>query len=111
MSDARSRAHNCLKVFHTICDDYNEGRLVPKKDNGIVSEFRVLQSMTLEAFELFKELHSKEPCDATRAYLIYCGKILLRLSHLIHNDRVETSQEIAEYFKDFNKRYGLHEIR
>lgn len=99
------RAHQCLSVFHTICDDFNDGKLDPKhhdfEKTMTPGYLRVLQSMTLEAFDLIKYLHSKENSEATKAYMIFCGKVLLRLSHLIHNHRVETEAEIANYFDHF----------
>lgn len=114
MTDNKSRAHQCLSVFHTICDDYNNGKLIPEEfkddDRKTCSMLRVLQSMTLEAFELFKKLHSKQPCEATKMYLIFCGKILLRLSHLIHNGRTETDKEKQEYFTEFMTKYNLRSL-
>lgn len=114
MSNAKSRAHNCLSVFHTICDDYNNKKLVPKNfkddDKQVCSELRVLQSMTLEAFELIKSLHAKESCEATKMYMIFCGKILLRLSHLVHNKRIETDKETSEYFTEFMSKYNLRSL-
>lgn len=103
-----SRAHNCLSVFNSICDDYNNGKLnnldeiLSDGGKGSVSYLRVLQSMTLEAYDLFRFLYSKEQTEATRAYLIFCGKIMLRLSYLINEGRRETDKETVEYFKDFN---------
>jgi hypothetical protein len=112
--DPKSRAHQCLSVFHTICDDFNEGKLVPSEfvndDRTPCSQLRILQSMTLETYELIKYLHQQQPCEATKAYLIFCGKILLRLSHLIHNKRIETSQEIGEYFSHFMTKHNLREL-
>lgn len=98
----KSRAHDCLSTFHSICDDYNQGELSRYEDQkGSVSYYRALQTMTLEAYDLIKELHGKEPCEATRAYMIFCGKILLRLNHLVHSQRIETPEEHRLYFREF----------
>lgn len=101
--DPRARAHSCLSVFHTICDDFNEKRLETFPKHYL----RPLQTMTIEAFDLFKHLHSCEPGETTEHYLIAAGKILLRLSHLIHNDRIETHDELVAYFRDFKALHGV----
>ena len=110
MENMNKRAHHCLTVFNSICDDYNQGLFDPHSPLFVElssSYINVLRSMTIEAKDLFVLVNRHEPCEATRAYLIYTGKILLRLSYLEHHNRIETDQETAEYFKDFNKKY-LH---
>lgn len=110
MKNLNKRAHHCLSVFNSICDDYNQGLFNPNSAIFVElssSYIRVLRSMTIEAKDLFVLIHRREPCDATRAYLIFVGKILLRLSYLEHKERIETDEETAEYFKDFNSKY-LH---
>ncbi len=100
-----------LKVFNSICDDYNVGRLTPGDPNFepmTDSYLEALQRMTWNAFELFKLLHKWEPCDATSKYLIFCGKIMLRLSYLRGQNRKETDAETGAYFSDFKTKYGLY---
>ena len=101
--DSKSRAHHCLSVLGNIFDDYNSGFLVPENTEMTPTYLRILQTMAIEGFELVKYLNAKEPCVATEKYMLGCGKILLRLSYLIHEGRKETTAETADYFRRFGK--------
>lgn len=105
--DNLKRAHQILSSFHSICDDYNSEML-----DGITrTELKCCQDLALEAFNMFKIIHEKNPCEATTAYLMFCGKVLLRLSYLVHSGRRETVREANDYFADFierNKLYQTH---
>lgn len=118
--DPKSRAHQCLNSFHSICDDFNEGFLnsvgtdyasVESLKAYPIGHLRILQSMSIEAFDLIKYLHSQQPCEATKNYMIFCGKVLLRLSHLIHNGRKETDQELGQYMSELFSKYNLREVK
>ena len=99
----KTRAHECLTQFHRTCDAYNKHGLLDGDyklpDSRPASYLRVIQSMTIEALDLFKFLNEKEPCEATRAYIIFAKKILLRLSYLIHHGRRETDAEAVDYWR------------
>jgi hypothetical protein len=102
----KSRQHACIKTLESLFDDYNEGKLTADHEdfkNSTISYGRALQNMAIEAFDLLKELHKQEPCDATRAYLIFTGRILLRLSYIVNEKRNETETEKIEYFRNFMK--------
>lgn len=91
-----------LKFFHVMCDEYNK--------NGL-TEFspvllKVFHESIQDVFPMFKFVHSKQPCEATQAYLVFCGKLLLRFSYLREYGRKETSAETADYFRHFVSRNG-----
>jgi hypothetical protein len=100
--DKRARAHHVLTQFHVSCDEYNEHGFLTEdylNKSGVCSLARITQSMTIEALDLFKFLLSKEDCEATRAYVIFARKILLRLSYVIAEGRRETEAETASYWR------------
>lgn len=92
------QAKNILDQFNYICEMYNKNEFDEKPKYLL----QVLQTQTIEAFDLWRFLKSKEPeSEAARAYCIFAGKILLRLSYLIHEGRRETEQEARKYWKGF----------
>lgn len=93
------KAHNTLTTFNRMCDDYNDTGFIDLS----AAMLKNYQDWAKDSLTLFKFLDSKESNEASRAYLTFNGKILLRLSYLIHLDRIETNLETHEYFKDFNK--------
>lgn len=81
-------AINRLKMFHSLCDEYNRDGLQTMSP----ALLKVFHHSTQEVFEMFKDLHKREPCQASWAYLIFCGKLLLRFSYLREYGRKETKR-------------------
>jgi len=93
------KAHRILDTFKMLCSDYNRDGFIDLSQ----AMLKNYQDWCIESLELFKYLDKKESCPASKAYLTWNGKLLLRLSYLIHMGRIENELEIGEYFKDFNK--------
>lgn len=87
------QAHARLRTFHAICEEYNKNGLIDLSP-GLL---KVTQDSVADCLELIKFLRSKENNETTRAYMIFAGKILIRLSSLIHNQRKETPEEFARW--------------
>ena len=81
-----------LRGFGHMADKYNTDGFLDESD----SMLKVYQDFGIECLDLFKFLNSKENIEASRAYVIFAQKILLRLSYLIHHKRKETRQEHDE---------------
>lgn len=91
-----------LKMFHSLCDEYNRDGLQTMSP----ALLKVFHHSTQEVFGMFKDLHKREPCEVSWAYLIFCGKLLLRFSYLREFGRKETNEETADYFRHFLSRNG-----
>jgi hypothetical protein len=109
--DPRTLAHERLDFFHKLCDDYNNDGLVSLAQRHSLTG--AYQELLRPIYSLFEELHRKavtdEEIDASKAYLTFCAKILLRLSYLHHEGRKETPEEAADYYLNFGKK--IHLIR
>ncbi len=93
------KAHQMMRSFATICEEYNNHEL----ENLSPTMLEVTQSFMIDCLDLIKFLKLKDDCEATRAYEIFAKKILLRLSYLIHHGRVETLEETTTLF--FGRRH------
>lgn len=92
------QAHQTHRTFKSLCDEFNRSGFNNEKSETML---KIYHDAAIECLKLFKFLHQKEPCDATRAYKIGAGKILIRLSSLRSNNRTETQEE-------FNRWIGLY---
>jgi len=100
------KAHDAIKGFHQICDLYNEGELdEPAKWKGTLKFF--LQE-TQEAKKYIVYLFKKENCEATRAYMDFVSRVIIRLSSLIHNGRKETTTERVEHMRAVRDKYNCY---
>jgi hypothetical protein len=100
------QAKETLKTLGSLFDEYNETGFKDCSKTLLL----IWQRMAWEGFDLCKNLHMHAPQEATEAYLMFCGKLMLRFSYLIHHDRVETQEETAIYFKDFLKQKVTYAI-
>ena len=96
-------AHQLLTSFHYACDEFNETGFMDLS----VAMLEVYQRSVWSCFDLIKFLWSKEQTEGTRAYMVFAGKLMVRLSYLRELKRKETSLELAEYFKDFSYKHDL----
>lgn len=113
MQITNQQAHENLKLLNTYFDEYNRtGFLTDETYDKPISEGLIIvyQNDVKDVFELIKFLYSKEKSQATKTYMMGCGKTLLRLSYLRGENRKETSLETYEYFKHFTEKYQLNEI-
>ena len=103
--DRKEEAHQCITAFNGVCDLYNKGKL-DNNDEG-AAMLKVYQDIAKEAKSTVVELHKANPCSATTQYLIFVAKILVRLSHLIHNRKVETATERHEHVNEVMQKYKV----
>jgi hypothetical protein len=96
-----SQAHSMLTALQGLFEEYNLNGLTEFSPTPLEVEHQ----FTMRAFDLVKFLYAKEQTEATKAYMIFTGKLLLRFSYLREHGRKETSQETAEYFKGFTERH------
>lgn len=103
---AKADAHALLDRFHSICDMYNEGELDDYEFWGPVN--KVHQKEMQQARKLIATLLEKSGnAEPAQQYMIFCARILLRLSHLIHNKKKETVAERFEHITAIRKKYNL----
>lgn len=94
-------AHNLLNAFHNACNQYNEhGFLEDIPHKGYL---KAILSICQDALTLFKFLNEKESCEETKFYILSVGKIIIRLSSLIHNERKEEPEEYYEFIQLYLK--------
>lgn len=87
-------AHQTLDAFKQLCELFNQDGFLKERSLAVL---RAYQESAQQAFRLFKYLDKEEPCVATKAYTIACGKILIRLSSLIESGRKETDDEFRRW--------------
>jgi len=100
----KENAHQLTKLFGHFADEYNENGLV--KLIGNESLVGVYQSQAIDCLKLIKFLRAKKDNEATKAYHIGILKILLRLSHLRHNGKIETTSEKDLHIVESLKRWS-----
>jgi len=84
-------SHAILSTLNNLFDLYN------RDDFSKVKEVNQLfLKYANEGLTLVKYLHEKEPCESTEMYLLYTGRLIMRLSHLIHNGTKEGPQDRAD---------------
>ena len=103
---AKDRAQRTITIFNTICDDYNDGKLNAVEPLGITM-LKVYQQDAKIALRLFKKLLESTQEKPVQMYMIFVAKILLRLSHLIHNRTIETTAERFNHISEIRKKYAL----
>ncbi len=102
---AKKEAHGMLDMFHNVCDLYNKGDLDDPTKYRL--QLKSFQDDAIEAKKLIVFLYEASDCKATRAYMTFAAKILIRLSYLIHNGEKETPLEWYNYFQDFRNKYNM----
>lgn len=105
---AKAEAHVKLDKLHKIFDLYNNKKL--ENDTKLKSLLRILQKEAQEARALVLFLYQKNNCPATRAYMVFVARMLIRLSHLIHDGRVETLEERVAHIQAVREKYGMNEL-
>ena len=103
--EAKQKAHKELDMFHHVCDLYNQGEL----DDPFTWKLQLksFQDDAKAAKKLIVFLYEKDNCEATRAYMMFVAKILVRLSYLIHEGRRETNKEWYDFYQKFREKYNL----
>ena len=87
------QAHKKMDLFHSLCDSYNKHEI----ETYSPALLKATQVMAIECLDLIKFLFSKEDNEATRAYMIFCGRILIRISYLRSYGRIESQIELAKH--------------
>lgn len=91
-----AEAHKILDHFNRLCDLFNEGDF--QNNVKYKGYLKSCQDDAYRALLLFNFIHEQEPCESSRSYIIFAKKILLRLSCLIHEGRIETDKELTDFF-------------
>ena len=60
--------------------------------------------------KIIRFLDEKEPCESTEMYLLCTGRLIVRLSSLIHNGRQENSEERAMILDLYKPKNGWNYI-
>ena len=91
-----------VKSTLSIANMYNEGKL--RNENKAM--LKVYQHEMQDSLKLHKYLYHCEACEASREGLRVVVKVLLRLSALIHEGRIETNEERYNSMKRFSNQFG-----
>ncbi len=97
MTVSNEHAHQLHRTFGALCDEFNKTGFVGESQALLESD----QIAAISCWKLFKFLRQKDDCEATRAYCIFAGKILIRLSSLIHSGRIETAEEFKRWMPGY----------
>ena len=103
---AQEDAHQVLDGFHRLCDHYNGNGFSDLIGNPALID--IFHDIAKDSLKLIKYLRSCEDVEATRMYHVFISKILIRISHIKHNGRIETISERDEHIhkvmSDFNRK-------
>ncbi len=103
--EAKDEANRKLTAFHNVCNLYNEHKLDDVETEG-ETMLKVYHDIAKEAKEVIVFLFNKENCEATRAYMDFVARIIIRLSSLRHEGRAETATEHFEHVTAVRRKYG-----
>lgn len=105
---AKEDAHQKLTILNELFDMYNTKEL--EADTKYKTILKIFLQEAQEGKELIAKLLNKTNSKATRAYMIFTARLIIRLSSLIHNDRVETADERVEHIRNVKKKYGMDNL-
>ena len=88
-------AHKLHYIFKILCDKFNEDGFLEESP----AMLKMYQQSAIDCMKLWRMIYKLTPQEASRAYCIFGGKILIRLSSLINSGRKETQEEFNEWIK------------
>lgn len=96
-------AHIIMNTLENLFEMYNEKNFT---NNKAVNEFLLICAN--DGLRLLKYLDEKEQTEEVEMYLLYTGRVIMRLSSLIHNGREETSEERVKILDIYKPKRGWH---
>jgi len=96
----KENAHRVLTTMNNIFKEFNETGFLDENGKAKNVYWKVIQKDLQDGLILIKHLKSKVPeieKEPLNVYHIMLGKCLIRLSCLIHEGRIETSEEYCKW--------------
>lgn len=98
MTVTNAEAHEIHEQLKSLCDMFNSDPETNNNFDGLPDHMlAIYQRSAITCWKLFSWLRDQENNEASRAYCVFCGKILIRLSCLRATGERETPEQFAKW--------------